>query len=435
MSKKASQKKREERESAVYDAIVIGARVSGAPTAMLLARKGHRVLLLDRSTFPSDTVSTHMITVEGSARLRNWGLLGQVAASGCPAVTNIVLDLCFDRYGHFTLEGFPYPDDDGFAAIYAPKRTILDKILVDAAAAAGAVVREGFTVQEVLIEDGRAVGVRGRGASGISITERARMVIGADGMRSIVARTVEAPEYHMVPPKAFGYYTYWDDVELMGLEFYTRPGSTVIAFPTHDDQAAVFVERPESHFAEFRADVRAHYLKTVNDIAPGLGARLETGRLAHRFMGAGNRPNFFRKPFGPGWALVGDAGVHKDPITAQGITDAFRDAELLAQALDAGFAGRMPLETALSTYEYKRNEALKPLYDFIVDHAAMEPFDPAFQDVLAAMRGNQDAIDRFFGVIQNTVPWAEFFTPRNLSALMGLSEPDLDDGPEASGTG
>lgn len=419
----------------MYDAIVIGARVSGAPTAMLLARKGHRVLLLDRATFPSDTVSTHMITVEGSAQLRRWGLLGQIEASKCPAVTNIVLDLCFDRYGHFTLEGFPYPGDDGFAALYAPKRTILDKILVDAAVAAGAEVREGFSVREVLTEDGRVVGIRGRGASGITITEKARMVIGADGLRSMVAQTVSAPEYHVVPPKAFGYYTYWDDVELMGLEFYTRPGSTVIAFPTHDDQAAVFVERPERDFADFKADVQAGYLKTVDDIAPGLGARLEAGSLAHRFMGAGNRPNFFRKPSGPGWALVGDAGVHKDPITAQGITDAFRDAELLAQALDNGFSGRMPLESALRTYEYRRNEALKPLYDFIVDHAEMEPFDPAFQDVLAAMRGNQDAINRFFGVIQNTVPWGEFFSPQNLSALMGLPDPDVPAEPELAEAG
>jgi flavin-dependent dehydrogenase len=350
-------------------------------------------------------------------------------------VTNIVLDLCFEKYGHFTLEGFPYPVDDGFAAIYAPKRTVLDKILVDAAAAAGVEVLEGFAVREVLAEGGKVVGISGRGASGITITERARMVIGADGLRSIVAQTVSAPEYHVVPPKAFGYYAYWDDVELMGLEFYTRPGSTVIAFPTHDDQAAVFVERPERDFADFKTDVRAHYVKTVSDIAPDLGVRLEAGNLAHRFMGAGNRPNFFRNPFGLGGARVGDAGAHKDPITAQGITDAFRDAELLAQAVDAGFSGRMPLETALRTYEYRRNEALKSLYDFIVDHAAMEPFDPAFQDVLAAMRGNQDAINQFFGVIQNTVPWAEFFSPQNLSALMGLTEPDVPAEPELAEAG
>ncbi len=406
----------------MYDAIVIGARVAGAPTAMLLAKKGYRVLLLDRATFPSDTVSTHMITVDGSAYLRRWGLIGQIEASGCPPVRNIVLDLDFPRYGHFTLTGFPYPDQDGFGAIYAPKRTVLDKLLVDAAVAAGVVVREGFSVREVLMDGDRVVGVRGRGASGIPVTEHAKIVIGADGLRSVVAETVGAPEYFVVPPKAFGYYTYWDDVELAGLEFYTRPGSTVIAFPTHGNEAAIFIERPERDFADFKTDAHSGYLRTVNEIAPDLGARMAGGRLVQKLKGAGNRPNFFRRPYGPGWALVGDAGVHKDPITAQGITDAFRDAELLADAIDAGFTGRKPIETALRTYEYKRNQALKPLYDFIVDHAAMEPFDDAFQDVLAAMRGNQDAINQFFGVIQNTVPWDEFFSPSNLSQLMQLPE-------------
>ncbi|MGH3613351.1 MAG: NAD(P)/FAD-dependent oxidoreductase [Pseudonocardia sp.] len=406
----------------MYDAIIIGARVSGAPTAMLLARKGYRVLLLDRATFPSDTVSTHMITVQGSAQLKKWGLLGQIQASGCPAVTHIELDVEFERYGRFQLTGFPYADAEGFAAIYAPKRTVLDKILVDAAVAAGADVREGFTVQEVLIENGRVVGISGRGASGLTVTEHARIVIGADGLHSLVAKTVGATKYHVAPPKAFGYYTYWDDVELRGLEFYTRPGSTVIAFPTHDNQAAVFVERPERDFADFKTDIHAKYLDTVTGIAPDLGERLRSGRLAHRFMGAGMRENFFRRPHGPGWALVGDAGVHKDPITAQGITDGFRDADLLALAVDAGFSGRMPLDSALRQYEYRRNQALKPLYDFIVDHAAMEPFEPAFQDVLAAMRGNQDAINHFFGVIQNTVPWEEFFSPENLSAIMARAE-------------
>ncbi|MFK4089496.1 NAD(P)/FAD-dependent oxidoreductase [Kribbella sp. NPDC020789] len=405
----------------MYDAIVIGARVAGAPTAMLLAKKGYRVLLLDRATFPSDTVSTHMITVEGSAYLKRWGLLGQLEASGCPPVRNIVLDLDFPRYGHFTLTGFPYPDEDGFGAIYAPKRTVLDKMLVDAAAAAGAVVRQGFSVREVLMDGDRVIGVRGRGPSGITVTEYAKIVIGADGLRSVVAETVGAPEYYVVPPKAFGYYTYWENVELAGLEFFTRPGSTVIAFPTHHNEAAVFIERPERDFADFKTDIQARYLETVNAIAPDLGRRIAGGRLVQKLKGAGNRPNFFRRPYGPGWALVGDAGVHKDPITAQGITDAFRDADLLAEAIDAGLSGRKPLETALRRYEYKRNEALKPLYDFIVDHAAMEPFDDGFQDVLAAMRGNQDAINQFFGVIQNTVPWDEFFAPSNLSALMGLT--------------
>src|SRR4051794_35439432 len=161
----------------IYDAIIVGARCAGSPTAMLLAKKGYRVLLLDRATFPSDTVSTHMITVDGSAYLKRWGLLGQLEASGCPPVRNIVLDLDFPRYGHFKLTGFPYPDADGFGAIYAPKRTVLDKMLVDAASAAGVVVREGFSVREVLMDGDRVVGVRGKGSSGIMVTEHAKIVI------------------------------------------------------------------------------------------------------------------------------------------------------------------------------------------------------------------------------------------------------------------
>ena len=403
----------------MYDAIIIGARVAGSSTARLLALRGYKVLCVDRARFPSDTVSTHMITVEGSARLRRWGLLDSIAATGCPAVTNIDLHLDFPRYGPFVLSGFPEPVDDGFAAIYAPKRTILDKLLIDAAAAAGAEVRQGFTVDELITDDGGAVtGIRGHCGNGRTVIEKSRIVIGADGYRSLVANAVNAPRYHYAAPKAFGYYTYWTGVPIDSLEFYTRPGMTIIAFPTHDQHAAVFVERPERDFSGFKKNIEHNYRATVAEAAPNLARRIDEGELAHRFMGVGNRSNFFRKPGGPGWALVGDAGAHKDPITAQGITDAFRDAELLAEAIDSSFSRGTPLQEALDTYEYRRNAALKPIYDFIVDHAAMEPFDDAFQDVLAALRGNPTGLSNFFGVIQNTVAWADCFSPQNRSALL-----------------
>ncbi len=404
----------------MYDVIVVGARVAGSPTAMLLARKGYRVLLLDKATFPSETLSTHMITVAGSAQLRRWGLLEQVEATNCPPVKNIVLDLLFDDYGAFTLTGFPPPIDGDFAAIYAPKRIVLDKILIDAAAAAGAEVRENFIVKEILMEGERVTGVRGSTPGGQMVTETAHLVVGADGMRSLVARSVAAPMYHTVPPESCGYYTYWSDVPLKGLEFYPRPGRTIIAFPTNDNQSAIFMEWPNREFPVFKANLEANYRKTIDEVAPDLAERVHAGKLAHRFMGTADLPNFFRKPYGPGWALVGDAGVHKDPITAQGITDAFRDSELLSQAIDAGFSGRQPLDEALAGYEQKRNEVLMPIYDFIVEHATLEPFAPEFQQVLAAMRGNQDAINRFFGVIQNTITWEEFFSPENLLQILGV---------------
>lgn len=405
----------------MYDVIVVGARVAGAPTAMLLARKGYRVLLVDKATFPSETLSTHMITVGGSAQLRRWGLLDQIEATNCPPVTRIELDLSFELFGSFTLTGFPPPVDDGFAAIYAPKRTVLDKILIDAAAAAGAEVRGQCMVKDLLRDDKQVTGIRAQTANGTLITERASLVVGADGMRSIVAQAAEAPKYATYPPGTCGYYTYWENCPVEALEFYTRPERTIVAFPTNDKQSALFVEWPNRDFHAFRAELETNFLATLDEIAPDLGARAHAGKRAHCFKGTADLPNFFRKPYGPGWALVGDAGCHKDPITAQGITDAFRDAEFLAQAIHAGLSGNQPLDEALAGYEQQRNEALMPLYEFICDRATLETFPLEFQHVLAALRGNQDALNRFFGVTQNTIPFGEFFSPENLLQILSAA--------------
>jgi len=406
----------------MYDVIVVGARVAGSPTAMLLARQGYRVLLVDKATFPSETLSTHMITVGGCAQLRRWGLLDMVEATNCPPVTRIELDVSFDSFGAFTLVGFPPPIDDGFAAIYAPKRTVLDKILAASAAAAGAELRENFTVKEILMDGERVTGIRGQTLDGKMITEKARLVVGADGMRSLVAQTVEAPKYATKPPGTCGYYTYWDDCPVDALEFYTRPDRTIVAFPTNDQQSAIFVEWTNREFSTFKADLEHNFVATLDEIAPDLGRRAHGGKRAHRFMGTADLPNFFRKPHGPGWALVGDAGCHKDPITAQGITDAFRDAEFLAQAIHTGLSGSQPLDEALAGYERRRNEALMPLYEFICDRATLETFPLEFQMVLAALRGNQEALNRFFGVIQNTIPFREFFSPENLLQILNVPD-------------
>src|SRR4051794_11674011 len=151
----------------IYDAIIVGARCAGSPTAMLLARKGYRVLLLDRATFPSDTVSTHCVQPLGVAALQRWGLLDELTTTGCPAIDTFVFD-----FGPFTISGAPGSAEAPVA--YAPRRFVLDKLLVDAAAASGAEVREGFTVEEVLFEDGRVVGIAGHARGRPSVTERAR---------------------------------------------------------------------------------------------------------------------------------------------------------------------------------------------------------------------------------------------------------------------
>ena len=353
----------------MYDAIVVGARCAGSPTAMLLARAGHRVLLVDRAGFPSDTLSTHYIHQPGVARLRRWGLLDRVVATGCPPARRMTFDV-----GPFALTGAPAPAD-GADAAYAPRRYLLDQILLEAASAAGAEVRERFSVGELLFEDGRVSGIRGREAGGATLTERAAIVVGADGMRSRVARAVGAPTYHERPGRTCAYYTYWSGVPVDGAELYPRDGRMVIAGPTNDGRTIVTAFWPRAEFHRVRADIERSFLEAVA-LAPSLAERLRAGRRAERFYGTGELPFFFRRPFGPGWALVGDAGYHKDPLTAQGIGDAFRDSELLAGAIADGFGGRRPLDDALADYERRRNEAALPLYDFTHELAGLEPPGP-----------------------------------------------------------
>src|SRR4051812_24790027 len=220
----------------MYDAIIVGARVAGAPTAMLLARHGYKVLLLDKSAFPSDIMSTHYIQQHGVARLRRWGLLDQVRASDCPPS----LDWRFD-VGPFALHGNPPAADEG-GVEYCPRRFVLDDILVKAAVQASAELRERFTVQEILSDGQRVTGIRGRVAGGATVTEQARVVIGADGLRSFVARSVQAPTYDSHPGRTCAYYTYFSGVPVTGVEIYPRPGRAIVVMRTNHDQACIGVQ-------------------------------------------------------------------------------------------------------------------------------------------------------------------------------------------------
>ncbi len=184
---------------------------------MLLARKGYKVLVVDKATFPSDTISTHLVHPPGVAALKRWGLLDRVLATGCPPIDTYSFD-----FGPFTISGAPGTDDSPVA--YGPRRTVLDKLLVDAASEAGAEVREGFTVEDVVIDDGRATGVRGHSKGGRTVTEQARVVIGADGLHSLVARAVRPEQYNEKPKLLAAYYTYWSGLPTNGrFETYSRP--------------------------------------------------------------------------------------------------------------------------------------------------------------------------------------------------------------------
>ena len=395
-----------------YDAIVVGARCAGSPTAMLLARAGHRVLLVDKAAFPSDTMSTHLIHAPGIAAMARWGLLDRLVATGCPPIADYRID-----FGPFAISGSPRPVE-GNAIAYAPRRTVLDKLLLDAAAEAGAEVREQLTVDEVTVEDGTVTGIRGHGRDGAEVTERARVVIGADGLRSLVAEAVQAPVYNDRGTLEASYYAYWSGLPVDGFEAYVRPSRSWGAFPTHDDLTVVIVGWPRAEFEANRHDVEGSYLRTLA-LAPEFAERVGAATRATRFTGTGHLPNFFRTPYGPGWVLVGDAGYHKDPITAQGIGDGFRDAELVAGALDRCWGGAERFEDAMAGYQRTRDQAAMPLFELTCQLASMEPPPPELAGLLAAVHGNKEAMDGFVSVIAGTLPAPEFFSPENVQRISG----------------
>lgn len=346
----------------MYDAIVIGSRCAGAPTAMHLARKGHKVLVLERDTFPSDTISTHAFTGDAVPRLTSWGLMDRVLATGLKPLHTIT----FRAFGAAIEQPLP---DEAFGL--NPRRYALDKVLADAAQEAGAEIRYGVSVQELLFDGDTVVGVKAR-AGNSSFEERATIVVGADGKGSIVARTVKPEEYNTHPGTTAGYYSYWSGIPYTGSELMIMSGKAAFVFPTNDDLVCLGVEfNAADHFEEWRKDPEPHLYATYDEF--GIGERVRGGKREEKMFGMRWPGDYYRKPYGPGWALVGDAGFLKDPVLGQGINDAFRDADLLADAIEAGLSGSAPLEQALAGYQQQRDAASAEMYALNHEFSKLNP--------------------------------------------------------------
>jgi 2-polyprenyl-6-methoxyphenol hydroxylase-like FAD-dependent oxidoreductase len=355
-----------------WDVIIIGGRVAGASTALLLARAGMRVLVVERARRGSDTVSTHALMRGGVLQLRRWGLLDRVAATGAPPVRRVTF-----HYGHdsmpVTLK--PYA---GVDALYAPRRTVLDALLVGAAEEAGASFGFGLAITDVARDrDERVVGAVVRDHHGVTWTEHAGLVVGADGRASLVARQVGAPTIVAGAHAAAYVYGYWPAADLDSYHWYYGDGLSAGVIPTNDGLACVFAAAPAAVLA-----ARMRHSRPL-DAARELLARLDC-RLTDLTQGAPLGPvRFFRglparlrRPHGPGWALVGDAGWWKDPLSTYGITDAFRDAELLAHAVVAGSASDYATRIALRRYQAERDRLALPMHP-IVDRLASHLWDLA----------------------------------------------------------
>ncbi len=328
-----------------YDVVIAGARCAGAATAMLLARKGARVLLLDRSRYGTDTLSTHALMRGGVRQLHRWGLLPRVIAAGTPTVRSATFHL---PGGDSTVEIKPRHGVDG---LYAPRRTVLDTILVDAARSAGADVRFSTSVTGLRRDrTGRVTGITGR-AGAVRLEVGADLVVGADGRRSAVARHAGAGAAHVAPASSGVIYRYFRDVAADGYHWYFTPGSAAGAIPTNDGLTCVFAATSaESMRRELDAGAEAGLRRILARAAPELADRIDHRGAAGPPRVFPGLPGYLRDAAGPGWALVGDAGYFKDPITAHGITDALRDAEILARVVTSWGPG------AVARYQAERDE-------------------------------------------------------------------------------
>jgi 2-polyprenyl-6-methoxyphenol hydroxylase-like FAD-dependent oxidoreductase len=339
------------RSAKKYDVVVVGARCAGAATAMLLARAGHRVLVIDRGRYGTDTLSTHALMRGAVVQLLRWGILPDVIAAGTPPV----------RQATFFYDGealsFPIAPRDGIDALYGPRRYVLDRLLVDAATAAGAEFIFGARIKGLQWSGtGRVTGIVFEDESGNEHRTTARIVVGADGLHSAVARLVGAEMYRVGQHATATLYGHWSGLDVTGYQWYFVPGLSAGAIPTNAGETCVFVTVPAAAFTRLSTPSRdSAFRELLSNMAPDLADAIGRANPTH-LQGFGGHTGFFRRAYGRGWALVGDAGYFKDPLTAHGITDALRDAELLASAIDA------ESDEALSDYQEQRDAASLDLF-------------------------------------------------------------------------
>ena len=345
-----------------YDVVIAGARCAGASTAMLLARRGLRVLVVDPAKRGSDTLSTHAMMRGAVLQLHRWGLLDAVRSSGTSAIRQTTF-----HYGDETI-AIPIKERDGVGALYAPRRTVLDAVLVDAAMEAGAEIVHGHSVVDLIRDDrGRVRGARIAGADQQAIDVEAAFVIGADGIRSRIARILgigfDARSSHATA----SIYGYWEGLGLEGYHWYYDLGAAVGSIPTNDGETCVFASVPQDRFEAGRgAGLEALYHQALRDVSSDLAERVARSQGPGKLRAFAGEHGFFRQPTGPGWALVGDAAYFRDPLTAHGITDALREAEFLARAVLEGG------DEALLAYGTARDERVRGFFDITDQIASFE---------------------------------------------------------------
>lgn len=421
----------------MFDVIVIGARCAGSATAMLLGRKGHRVLLLDRASFPSDVISTHFLWPHGASYLNRWGLLEQVKAvtpsftelklvnEGIPLTGSVPLELLEQHFR--TL----HSDTQGLVQTYlSVRRRVLDELLVESAAAANVDVRVGCAVERLLMDGDRVVGVACRTKDGETFEERAPIVVGADGRNSFVARSLNLPKFDSRRRCTFAYWSYFSGFTPSQGQIHRRGRLAAAVVPTNHDQNMVLVWGPGEWFESFKRDIAGNHQRTLDYVCPEIGAQVRSSTRQERFYGTADQDAYLRPLYGKGWVLAGDAECFKDQCTATGMTHAFRDAELVASAIDQAASGQGSFEDNFKIYESRRRSQSSAAYfDYVCTYAEMKPLRHDELLLFMALRSNQAETDRFIATHADIAPVADFFTSSTLFQLLEQARESTNDYP------
>lgn len=340
-----------------YDVIIVGARIAGASTAMLLARAGLEVLVVDRAAEGADTTSTHALLAPAVALLDDWNVLGAVGDAGTPPVTSATF--WYENRQPVTFDLADRP-------LFAPRRTVIDPILADAARAAGAEVRFGTRLVDLLYDEAGGVAGAVLDASAGPRAVAAPLVIGADGIHSIVARRVGAEITYRSSHASGVVMACFAGLAHDGYHWYHARRSSAGRIPTNHDQTHVFAAVSSDRFrAEMRANVAAGFAAVLAECAPELADLTSSAVRATKFRSFPGLAGFTRKPFGPGWALVGDAGAFTDPMSAHGMSAALRDASFCAEAAAAYLRSPHRAQDAWHWYERARDAVTIPFIDAV----------------------------------------------------------------------
>ncbi|OBA77595.1 hypothetical protein A5642_05475 [Mycolicibacterium mucogenicum] len=328
-----------------FDVVIVGARCAGSPLATMLARQGVNVAVLERATFPRDTLSTHIFEADGLAFLDRLGVTDQLHATGAPFMMRSNSRAEDFR---FNVEWPQRAGDVGGSA--SVRRTLLDPILVGAAEQAGAEVRMAADVTGLVQDDGRVTGVRVR-TRGREDELRARLVVGADGRNSTVANLVAARKYNVVPNQRFAYWAFFEGANMPAEPtnvFHRWADKFVISAAADNGLYQVIVIPELSELPRFRANLERSFMEHALSCEP-VAEALEGAQRVGKLFGMVHYNGFFRDPCGPGWMLVGDAGHFKDPAPGRGIGDEFAQVDAAVPKIMAGLGGSLEVQDAALT--------------------------------------------------------------------------------------